>query len=325
MNQTLRPSILPDNRKMFAIPVVAAVTFSAICWASGVYAAALVPLVIIVVFPGLPIFFHLIFFLAVKFEISPDRLVVVDYAGDKFVKLPRRQEIRFDDIDYVYYLEKEINLLLNLRSALKKYKIPGGETDYTAENLISKYGVEAADIRSFEQRPQKALNDYTAVALFLKLEDIFQRYNVSRKTRRDIITTLKNAPSLQLQYILDMLTDYCLSDEDIDSLKDELANLSTDNIAPFLLTRVNVVKYKKVVNQRYGMVAAARTNIALVLSGKDASQKAYLMHFHDLRDSDLRDLSAIIAERNPSVKFLMTKNERKRLLRKSLNHNYLEP
>jgi hypothetical protein len=127
---------LPDNRKMFAIPVVAAVALSAMCWASGLHAAALVPLIVIVVFPGLPIFFHLIFFLAVKFEIFADRLVVVDYAGDKFVKLPRRQEMHFDDIDYVYYLEKEINLLLNLRTKLKKYKISGNETNYTAENLV---------------------------------------------------------------------------------------------------------------------------------------------------------------------------------------------
>lgn len=324
MNQTLRPSILPDNRKMFTIPVVAAAALSAIFWASGFHAAAFVPLIIIVVFPGLPIFFHLIFFLAVKYEISSDRLVVVDYAGDKFVKLPRRQEIRFDDIDYVYYLEKEINLLLNLRSVLKKYKIPGGETDYTTVNLTSRYGVDPADVHSFEQRSQKALNEYTATALFLKLEGIYGRHNVTRKTRRDINNTLKNAPDLQLQYILDMLEDYSLTAEDIDSLKDELDNLNADNIAPFLLTRVNVVKYKRVENQRYGMIATARTNIALVLSGKDGSQKAYLMHFHDLSDCDIRGLSATIAEKNPSAKFFMTKNEYKRLFQKPPNNNYLE-
>jgi hypothetical protein len=190
---------------------------------------------------------------------------------------------------------------------------------------LFKYGIDAAGIRSFEQSSQKALNDYTATALFLKLEDICERYNVARRTRRIISNTLENALSLELQSVLDMLTDYPLTTEDIDSLKDELSNLSTDNIAPFLLTRVNVAKYKKVEKQRYGMIATARTNIALVLSNKDGAQKAYLMHFHDLCDRDVRRLSATIAERSPSAKFLMTNNERKRLQQSPLNHNYLEP
>ncbi|MHC4194171.1 MAG: hypothetical protein ACYSP9_08375, partial [Planctomycetota bacterium] len=78
------------------------------------------PLIILAVFPGVSIFFHALFHFLVKIQIHPDTLVVTDYAGNAFVKLPSHQEIFLDEISCVYYLEKEINLLQSLRRKLKK-------------------------------------------------------------------------------------------------------------------------------------------------------------------------------------------------------------
>ena len=64
--ETLRPAILPDERKLFFYPLIiaAAVSIAGIILSNIIM--IVLPLIILAVFPGLPVLFHLIYHLFVK-------------------------------------------------------------------------------------------------------------------------------------------------------------------------------------------------------------------------------------------------------------------
>ena len=273
------------------------------------------PLIVLAVFPGLPVFFHLLMHIFVKFELHPDKIVIKDYLGNNIVRPPFLQEMAYVDIAYIYYLSKEINLLQNLRSKLKKFKLSPKEFDYTKENLISKYAVPADKIKEFETDSQNLLNDYTATAILMKLDDIYRKHNIPKSTAKNISKELQSDENFNYEYLRDRLKEYPVDTEDLNELKDEFENIKVDIIRPFLSTKVNLAKYKKVAGYRGGMSATAKVDNALVFANKDGISKVYLMHFHDLSRQDWQSLIQDIKNRNPNITYLMTKSEYKNLLK----------
>ncbi|MHC4174332.1 MAG: hypothetical protein ACYTBX_04350 [Planctomycetota bacterium] len=311
--ETLRPAVLPDDKRVFSYPVFIGLTISVVGLFLDNYIMVVLPLIVLAVFPGLPVLFHLIYYLFVKVEILPDRLIITDYVSDRFVRFKTHQEITFSEICYINYLGKEINLLLNLRNKLKKFRIPPGETDYTKANLISRYGVPEALFEKFEKSSQKTLTDYTATGVLMKLDEIYSRYSVSKETRDNIKKALKSDSNLNFEYLKTALRNYPINSQDLESLNDEFTNIDADILAPFLLTKVNLVKYQKAEKYRHGAHVTARTDNGLVLSSQDGTKKIYFMHFHDLCERDLHQFIETVNSKQPSVKFLMTKRERERL------------
>jgi len=251
----------------------------------------------------------------VKIELHPHKIVVKDYLGNNIVRLPHLQEMAYTDIAYSYYLSKEINLLKNLRNKLKKFKLSPKETDYTRENLIAKYAVPAEEIEKFEKSAQNILNDYTATAILIKLDDIYRKYNIPKKTAGSISRELQSDEKFNYEYLRDRLKDYPVDMEDLNELKDEFSNIKVDIIRPFLLTKVNLTKYKKVAGYRGGMSTTAKVDNALVFANKDGTEKVYLTHFHDLSREGWQSLMQEIKNRNPNITYLMTKSEYNNLLK----------
>ena len=239
---------------------------------------------------------------------------MTDYIGDRFVRFKARQELAFSEICYINYLAKEINLLLNLRNKLKEFKIPAKETDYTKTNLINRYGISEALFEKFEKSSRKILTDYTATGVLMKLDEICNNYNVSKKTRDNIKKALKNDSNFNFQYLQTALCNYSINSQDLEYLNDEFTNINTDVLAPFLLTRVNLVKYQKAEKQRHGAHITAKTDNGLVLSNEDGTKKIYFMRFHDLSERGLHRFMEIVKSKRPGVRFLMTKKEIERLL-----------
>jgi hypothetical protein len=314
MSRTIRPSILPDNKKLVVYPLVVCLVIAGVGIIIKNLVVIILPLIVLGVFPGLPIFFHLLMHIFVKFELHPERIVVKDYLGNKVVRGSSRQEMAYCDIAYIYYLAKEINLLMNLVKKLKKYKLSPKENDYTRENLVGKYGVPAEKIEEFEKNSQNILNDYTATGVLMKLDDIYGKYNIPKKTARDISGELKNDENFDYEYVRDRLKGYPIELEDLDELKDEFSNIKADVARPFLLTKVNLAKYKKIGGYRGGMSVTARVDNALVFAGKDGTEKVYLMHFHDLSREGRQSLMQDVKDRNPNITYLMTKSEYNNLL-----------
>jgi hypothetical protein len=315
MSKTIRPSILPDNKKVVIYPLVVCLVIAGIGIIIQNPIVIVLPLIVLAVFPGLPVFFHLLMHLLVKFELHPDKIVVKDYLGSNIVRFPHLQEMAYDDIAYIYYLSKEINLLQNLRSKLKKFKLSPTEFDYTKENLIAKYAVPEEEIEKFEKSSQNILNDYTATAILMKLDDIYSKYNIPKSTAKNISRELKNEENFNYEYLRDRLKDYPVDIEDLNELEDEFSNIKVDIIRPFLLTKVNLAKYKKVAGYRGGMSATAKVDNAMVFTSKDGTKKVYCLHFHDLLRENWQSLIQHIKNHNPNITFLMTKSEYNNLLK----------
>lgn len=312
--ETMRPAVLPDNRKLLYSALAVGLLVSVVGLAIKNYVVAVLPLIVLAVFPGLPIFFHLLYHLLVKIELGADRIMVTDYAGAPFVRSASRQQISFDEVCYVYYLEKEINILKNLRGRLRKFKISPKETDYTRQNLVARYRVSEATIRRFEESSQKALTDYTATGVLMELDEICARYDIAKQTSSTIKNAMKDDRNFNFEYVRRLLKKYPISSKDMQRLRDEFATSNTDVLAPFLLTKVNMAKYEKLESRARGSLATTRANVALVLSNRDGSSKVYLTHFHDLSERDLQRFIELINSKSPRAKFLMTSRQRTRLL-----------
>jgi hypothetical protein len=315
MSKTIRPSILPDNKKLVIYPVVVCLVIAGIGIIIKNPIVIVLPLIVLAVFPGLPIFFHLLMHLFVKIELHPDKIVVKDYLGNNIVRPPFLQEMAYADIAYIYYLSKEINLLKNLRKKLKKFKLSPKENDYTRENLVTKHSVPAEKLEEFEKSSQNILNDYTATAILIKLDDIYRKYNIPKSTAKNISRELQSDEKFNYEYLRDRLKDYPVDIEDLNELKDEFSNIKIDIIRPFLLTKVNLVKYKKIAGYRGGMSATAKVDNALVFANKDGTEKVYIMHFHDLSRDAWQSLMQDIKNHNPNITYLMTKSEYNNLLK----------
>jgi hypothetical protein len=315
MIKTIRPSVLPDNKKLVIYPVVVCLVIAGIGIIIKNPIVIVLPLIVLAVFPGLPVFFHLLIYLFVKIELHPDKIVVKDYLGNNIVRSPHLQEMAYADIAYIYYLSKEINLLKNLQKMLKKYKLSPQENDYTKENLATKYAVPAEQIEKFEKSSQNILNDYTATAILMKLDDIYSKYNIPKSTAKNISRELQNDEKFNYEYLRDRLKDFPVDIEELDELKDEFSNIKVDIIRPFSLTKVNLAKYQKVAGYRGGMSATAKVDNALVLASKAGTKKVYCMHFHDLSRENWRSLVQEIKNHNPNIAYLMTKSEYNNLLK----------
>jgi hypothetical protein len=313
MIKTIRPSVLPDNKKLVIYPLVVCLVIAGVGIIIKNLIVVILPLIVLAVFPGLPIFFHLLMHIFVKIELHSNKIVVKDYLGNNIVRPGWLQEMAYADIAYIYYLSKEINLLSNLRSKLKKFKLSPKEFDYTKENLTAKYSVPFEKIEEFEKSSQNILNDYTATSILMKLDDICRKYNIPKDTAKNISRELQNDENFNYEYLRDRLNDYPVDIEDLDELEDEFSNIKVNIIQPFLLTKVNLVKYKKVAGYRGGISATAKVDNALVLAGKEGTKKVYLMHFHDLSKENWQSLIQDIKNHNPNIAFLMTKSEYKNL------------
>lgn len=314
--ETLRPAVLPDDKRLFSYPIVTGLLISVVGIFLGNSIMVVLPLIVLAVFPGLPVLFHLIYHIFVKIEILPDKLIITDHVSNRFVRFETHQEIPFSEICYIHYLGKEINLLLNLKNKLKKFKIPAKETNYTKANLTARYGVPEALIDKFENGSQKILSDYTATGVLMKLDEIYDKYNVPKETKDSIKKALKKDSNFNIENLKTALGSYSISSHDLESLSDEFTNIDTDILAPFLLTKVDLVKYQKAERYRNGAHVTARTDIGLVISNQDGTKKIYLMHFHNLSEKALHRFIEIVSSKQPSVKFLMTKKERGHLLAK---------
>ena len=178
MIKTIRPSILPDNKKLVIYPLMVCLVIAGVGIIIKNPIVIILPLIVLGVFPGLPVFFHLLMHAFVKFELHSERIIFRDYLGNKIVRAPMRQEMAYADIAYIYYLGKEINLLKNLVKKIKGFKLSPKEDDYTRENLVGKYGVPAEKFEEFEKNSQNLLNDYTTTGILMKLDDIYRKCNV---------------------------------------------------------------------------------------------------------------------------------------------------
>jgi len=259
------------------------------------------------ILPAIVIFMSLLTRFSWSAWVYDTKLIIKTYSFDFLLRIPACQEILFEDIDCIFYLEKEYNLLKNYRHKLRGYKIPKREKDYRKENLVWKYGVPTHAIETFERSSQKELNDYTSTGILLSLEEILGRYKVPKVEKKQILKELKDADNFDFEHVSRLLSPYAINQEDIDNLKDSFSDLNDDVLTPFLLTKLSVAGLEKAEGRGRGYFAVAARNIVLVLSNSDGTKKVYLTRFHSLSRADWQNLIHIINEKKHGIKYLMPK------------------
>lgn len=258
------------------------------------------------VFLIFPLLFGLYQHFVLSVIVYNKRLVIKDCSFNPFLKAGRRQEIFFEEIDYIYYLGKEYSLLKNYRHKLRKYKIPGKEMDYRKEKLINKYAVPNDVIDTFEDSSQKALNDYTATGVLIALDKILDKYKSPKNEKHKIIKDLKKTDDFNFEHLKRLLSAYNVSSDDLDNLKDEFSECDVNIATPFLLTKLKVAKAERREDGRGGLGVAVSINTTLVFSNADGTRKAYLKHFHSLSRTNWQKMIRTINENKHGIKYLMT-------------------
>ena len=105
--QVFRPALLPDNRRLVWYPLTICGVLAIAGYLTDIFPLVICPLLVVVLFPGIPVVIHGLYFLSVRITLRGDTLIVVDWAGDPFISYPRRQEIALSRVAYVYHLQKE--------------------------------------------------------------------------------------------------------------------------------------------------------------------------------------------------------------------------
>ena len=105
--QVFRPAVLPDNRRLVWYLLTICGVLATLGYFLDNPPLVIMPLLVVAVFPGIPIAIHSVYFLSVRITLYRDTLTVVDWAGDPFVSYPRRQEIALSQVSYAYHLQKE--------------------------------------------------------------------------------------------------------------------------------------------------------------------------------------------------------------------------
>lgn len=106
-SEVFRPAVLPDNKRLVVYPLVVCGALALVGYAIHSLPLIVCPLLAVLVFPGMPIAIHSLFFLSVRIAISRDELRVADFAGDPYVSYPCRQSIPLSQIAYIYHVETE--------------------------------------------------------------------------------------------------------------------------------------------------------------------------------------------------------------------------
>jgi hypothetical protein len=152
--RVIRQKVMPDNHWFVWGPVIVAALISTGSLLAGYPVIAIVPWIFCVVFPGLPIFFHLIYHLAVSINLAEDHFVVRDYASDPFVNSRGKSILPYAEVSFIYYVDREYNFLSYLRKMLKKYRLKKNEVDYREPNLKDRYSVPTADLERIRRQYQ---------------------------------------------------------------------------------------------------------------------------------------------------------------------------
>jgi hypothetical protein len=243
-------------------------------------------------------------------QVAGNQLSVIDYMPKYLVKTNSMQRIDINDIELVYYLEKEILFLKFLRDKFKKYHIPWKENNYSPEHLIRQYNVSAVEIKELLRKYQKRFDDSRTGGIYVLLELFYGRYHIQKEIQKKITNNLKKDENFNYHFLCNILQEYSISTEDMLNLEDEFALLEKDVALSYCLTKVNIKRHVRMkqwpANQAFSTLG---TDLTLVFTSHDGTKKVYLRHFQYLKKEDKSSLFKFLHEKQPSIQYLLPRDE----------------
>jgi len=134
--------------------------------------------------PGVIILAKIGNYLRTTIYLYDDKVIVKDNSWKRVLIIERTQEMKFNEIEFIYHLSKEKDYIKALWIKIKKYTKGVKENDLRTENLVKKYGVPAEVLEEFNKGVNKLLNDDTSTGVLMLLDSIFDEYKVPKLTRK---------------------------------------------------------------------------------------------------------------------------------------------
>jgi hypothetical protein len=164
--RVLRPAIFPDDMWLVYLFVAAEAVGALYGFVAHVPVALFLSLVVMGLFPGMPLAFHSIAHFTVRIEVFEDRFAVVSvWPLGSLLRIGREQQLGFKDISYAYYLEREIDFLKRFVESAEHERETTGFDD-----LI------LAGVRGEIRVPDAARDDSNIPEVFLRTKLDFSKY-----------------------------------------------------------------------------------------------------------------------------------------------------
>jgi hypothetical protein len=164
--EVIRPAILPDDVWLLYLFLAAETIGALYGFIAHVPVALFLSLVVMGLFPGMPLAFHSIARFTVRIELFEDRFAVVSVRPlGGLLRIGREQRLGFKDISYAYYLEREIDFLKRFVEFAEHER---ETTDF--DDLFS------AGVRGEVEIPDAARDESDLPEVFLRTKLDFSRY-----------------------------------------------------------------------------------------------------------------------------------------------------
>ncbi len=220
-----------------------------------------------------------------------------DFLSQVNILLNKKQEIKYKDIQYVYFAEKEIYTVKSIKDKLGKYKISKYETDVRRDNLINKYKVPEDLIRKITDSKGVRFNENNVCAIIMFLEELETKYNIPEDVIKNIKIDISKTQNYSNKYFEDQLAEYNIKREDMAYLREQIKVMEVDIIDALCITYFSQVGYKELSNK-------AKVDWTLVLSNKNGNKKAYITHFLDYSLEERKEILNKIKS-NTNARFLL--------------------
>ena len=240
-----------------------------------------------------------IYYITTKVVFEEDKIKTsnYDFISQVNILLNKKQEIKYKDIKYVYFAEKEIYTVKSIKEKLGKYKINKYETDVRRDNLIEKYKVPEDLIRKITDSKGVRFNENNVCAIIVFLEELEVKYNIPEDVIKNIKIDLSTTQNYSNKYFEDVLAEYNIKREDMAYLREQIRAMEVEIIAALCVTYFSLVGYNELSNKE-------KVDWTLVLSNKSGSKKAYITHFLDYNLNERKQILNQIKEKT-NAKFLL--------------------
>lgn len=245
------------------------------------------------------IFCTIIYYVTTKIEFTEDSIKTInrDFVSSANILLDKKQEIRFKDIEYVYFAEKEIYTAKSIKEKLGKYKINKYETDLRKNNLINKYNVPEDLIEKITSSKGVRFNENNVCGMLLLLDELETKYNLPEELIKNIKIDLNKTQNYSISYLENQLSEYNIKREDMVKLRKQLKVMEVKIIDAICTTYFSLAGYEELSNKK-------QVDWTLVLSSKDGNKKAYITHFLDYSLDERKQILNTIKEKS-KARFLL--------------------
>ncbi len=214
-----------------------------------------------------------------KIEITDTEIKVINKDKYTDIKLldQENESIKFSNIEYVYFAEKEMKNILYIKNKIKKYKIIHNESNYSPKNLIEKHKIPKGEIAKIMETKGIVFDENNVLDFIDLIEEMKEKYDISNYKIQDIERDIKNKLSITFEHISNIFAEDNIKKKDTLRIKKYFTQNEHGILLPFTKTKIDVDNYEKYSENIFE--TKEQIDWTLVLSDSTGEHKLYIPHF----------------------------------------------